>query len=445
MWADDTAEAPAGSGPARTRSYRLPGLHVEEFSIPVPLDHFGDRPGSLEVFARVVGAPGSTKPFLLYLQGGPGVEAFRTTADSPPWLARALEDYRVVMLDQRGTGRSTPIGIVDGAVTGVPNALRTPPRSDAEADALAAHLTHYRADAIVEDAELVRQALGTRTWSVLGQSFGGFCTLRYLNSHPGSVAQAFFTGGLPAVGRTSAEQPTLTEVYERTWETMARKSRDFHRRFPQSRERLLALAERSAQGLELPDGSHAGPAHVRLLGHLLGASGGPERLHYLLDLDVDSASFRADFAAAQPYSARNPLYAVLHESCWANGVTSYWAAESAMPGEVREDPSLLAGEHVAQEIFRTGGLRAWEGVAHTLAAHDWPVLWEPSRLAAAEVPAAAIVYFDDAYVPREYSLATAELLPDVRVWVTNEYEHNGLRASGSAVLDRLIRMVRDEV
>jgi pimeloyl-ACP methyl ester carboxylesterase len=440
----DNPRATVRSGSARTRSYRLPGLHVEELSVQVPLDHFGDRPGSLEVFARVVGAPGSTKPFLLYLQGGPGAEAFRPTADSPAWLPRALEDYRVVMLDQRGTGRSTPIGVVDGAVTGVPNALRTPPRSDADAEGLASHLTHYRADAIVEDAEIVRRALGAQTWSVLGQSFGGFCTLRYLNSHPDSMDQAFFTGGLPAVGATPAEQATPTEVYARTWTTMIGKSRDFHRRSPRGRDRLLALAERSAEGLELPDGTVAGPAHVRLLGHLLGASGGVERLHYLLDLDIDSAAFRADFAAAQPFTARNPLYAVLHESCWANGTASYWAAESAMPEEVRADPSLLGGEHIGQEVFRTGGLRAWESVAHALAAHEWPVLWQPAQLAAAEVPAAAVVFFDDAYVPREYSLATAELLPDARVWVTNEYEHNGLRASGSRVLDRLIRMSRDE-
>ena len=81
-----------------------------EHTLTVPLDH--DRPGgaTIEVFAREV-APshGSDRPYLLFLQGGPGHEAPRPIRwpSAPAWLARALRDYRVIMLDQRGTGRST--------------------------------------------------------------------------------------------------------------------------------------------------------------------------------------------------------------------------------------------------------------------------------------------------------------------------------------------------
>jgi hypothetical protein len=35
-------------------------------------------------------------------------------------------------------------------------------------------------------------------------------------------------------------------------------------------------------------------------------------------------------------------------------------------------------------------------------------------------------------------MATAALLPGLRTWVTSEYEHNGLRASGEGVLDHLL-------
>ena len=47
----------------------------------------------------------------------------------------------------------------------------------------AAYLTHFRADEIVNDCELVREALGAERWTVLGQSFGGFTTLHYLSTH----------------------------------------------------------------------------------------------------------------------------------------------------------------------------------------------------------------------------------------------------------------------
>jgi hypothetical protein len=46
-------------------------------------------------------------------------------------------------------------------------------------------------------------------------------------------------------------------------------------------------------------------------------------------------------------------------------------------------------------------------------------------------------------VVREYSLATASLLPRVEPWITNEWLHSGLRTSGTAVLDRLVALTRD--
>jgi hypothetical protein len=52
------------------------------------------------------------------------------------------------------------------------------------------------------------------------------------------------------------------------------------------------------------------------------------------------------------------------------------------------------------------------------------------------------VYFEDAYVPREFSLATADVLPQATCWVTSEYEHNGLRASGTGVFDHLHEIIR---
>jgi hypothetical protein len=58
------------------------------------------------------------------------------------------------------------------------------------------------------------------------------------------------------------------------------------------------------------------------------------------------------------------------------------------------------------------------------------------------VPCAAAIYAEDAYVDSALSLETARQIPTMRPWVTNEYEHNGLRASGGLVLDRLIKLTR---
>ena len=84
--------------------------------------------------------------------------------------------------------------------------------------------------------------------------------------------------------------------------------------------------------------------------------------------------------------------------------------------------------------------------ADMLAERDgWPPLYDPARLAANEVPTAAAVYYDDMYVDREFSMQTAQAIRGLQAWVTSEYEHDGLRVSDGAVLDRLIGMVRGTI
>ena len=78
-----------------------------------------------------------------------------------------------------------------------------------------------------------------------------------------------------------------------------------------------------------------------------------------------------------------------------------------------------------------------------LAQHPWPLLYDAAALEANEVPAAAIVYADDMYVPRELSEETARRIPHLDVWLTNEWDHDGLGVDGPRILDRLIRLVRE--
>lgn len=52
---------------------------------------------------------------------------------------------------------------------------------------------------------------------------------------------------------------------------------------------------------------------------------------------------------------------------------------------------------------------------------------------------ASLVYTDDMYVDMNLSLQTAKGLGNCRLWLTNEHEHNGLRAS-DRVLERLLAM-----
>jgi pimeloyl-ACP methyl ester carboxylesterase len=403
---------------------RTSGLVLTEHTFDVPLDHARPDGERIEVFAREVADPGGLdRPLLVFFQGGPGHEAPRPTANpmSPGWLERALADYRVLMLDQRGTGRSTPVGRLDGMT----------PKEQAD------HLACFRADSIVADAEVIRRELGVERWSVLGQSFGGFCVATYLSTAPEGLREAFFTGGVPPVGTP------VDDVYAATYRRMLERNERYYARYPGDRDRVRAFHEQlTADDVRLPNGDRLTYRRFRQVGNFLGMSDGAEKLHYLLELPVTSPAFRHDVQDAMPFS-RNPIYAVIHEACYADGHATRWAAERVRPSAYDDDVTLLTGEHVYPWMFEDfGALAPLREAADILAEHEWPPLYDADRLRRNEVPAAAAIYWDDPYVESRFSLETVALTPGLRPWVTNEYDHNGLRADGARVLDRLVDLAR---
>jgi pimeloyl-ACP methyl ester carboxylesterase len=200
---------------------RVPGLVVTEHWWELPLDHREPDGEQIGVFAREVVAQEKADkgfPWIVFFNGGPGLGCCRPL-DKSGWIKRASEEFRVLLLDQRGTGRSTAV-----------DAESVTARGDAEAQA--AFLCHFRADAIVRDAELIRRELSVERWSVLGQSFGGFCVMNYLSFFPGSLKEALITGGVPPLDRS------VDHVYRATYRRMLDRNRIFYDRYPQDVERV---------------------------------------------------------------------------------------------------------------------------------------------------------------------------------------------------------------
>ena len=375
------------------------------------------------MFTREIAHPdGLERPYLLYLEGGPEFESPRPARKtSPPWLARALADFRVLMLDQRGTGRSSAVGAE----------LPGTPEQQAE------RLSHFRADSIVADAELLRAELGVEQWSVLGQSFGGFCTLSYISLAPGGVREALFTGGLPPLGAR------IDDVYRATHAHMRERSERYYARYPEDRLRVRALLERVRESpLRLPGGDALHEGRVRQLGEVLGMGDGAERLHYLLELSPDSRAFLHD---AQRFASfpRNPLYAVLHEACWADTGATEFSAERMLAELPERGDDIFTGEHIFRWMFEDyAELAPLREAAELLARRSWPALYDHARLERNEVPAAAVIYAEDVYVERTFSEETAARVRGLRPWLTNECEHDGLSVDGERVLGRLLDLVR---
>jgi pimeloyl-ACP methyl ester carboxylesterase len=421
-------------------SYRHPGTVLTDRSFTVPLDHSKPDGEQIELFAReVVAADKATAdlPWLVFLQGGPGFGSPRPIGRES-WLDRALNGYRVLLLDQRGTGRSSPANRRSLARLGT---------ARAQAD----YLALFRADAIVADAELVRkQVTGGAPWSVLGQSFGGFCTVAYLSHAPGGLREALITGGLPGLD-TSAD-----DVYRATYPLVARKNAEHYARYPGDVEAAKKIAAHLAAGdVRLPGGGRLTVEAFQTLGGMLGSSTGSHALHYLLEDPFTGSELSDDFlrqTESHLTFSPGPLYALVHEACYAQGGATRWAAQrirgefpefdaaAALDGDA---PLLFTGEMIYPWMFENDPvLTPLAEAAELLAQRDsWPPLYDAGRLRANDVPAAAAVYHDDMYVPRDFSVVTADRIRGLRAWVTNEYEHDGLRVSNGRVLDRLIAMV----
>ncbi|GAA4213517.1 alpha/beta fold hydrolase [Actinocatenispora rupis] len=418
-----------------TGTYRQHGMVFTDHVVEVPLDHARPDGPTIEVFAReVVAADKRTRdlPCLLYLQGGPGGKAIRPATRSG-FVGRALDEYRVVLLDQRGTGRSTPAN------------RQTLP---ADATAQAEYLAHFRADAIVADAEAVRAEIaGGAPWDTLGQSYGGFITLTYLSQAPEGVRRAFVTGGLPSLTATAAD------VYRVTFDAMVEKSAAYFARHPGDRALCARIVEHlHRHDVRMPTGERLSPRRFQGVGVGLGQRSGFDTLHWLLEEAFVGGQLSDTFVAGVHDTvslATRPLYAVFQELIYNQGGASGWAAEAeyARRPEFAVDAAdfVFTGEtyhpfHFAEDP----ALVPLAGATDLLAARtDWPALYDRERLSRNEVPVYAAVYHDDMYVPREYSLETARAVANVRPWVTNEYEHDGLRES-TAVLDRLLALAKED-
>jgi pimeloyl-ACP methyl ester carboxylesterase len=96
-----------------TVTHRVPGLILTDHEFQVPIDHTQPAGARLTVFAREAVALDKAQanlPWLVFFQGGPGFGSPRPIDTSAPgWIGQAVKEYRVLLLDQRGTGRSTPI------------------------------------------------------------------------------------------------------------------------------------------------------------------------------------------------------------------------------------------------------------------------------------------------------------------------------------------------
>ena len=223
--------------PDTIRAFDGRAVAVDRLTLRVREPGAGNSVFEHRVVSLVMRGPDSTKrPPLVFLMGGPGIPA-SLIARVPPYLTlfeRLRASGDVVLLDQRGTGLSTPsLDCPAGAPpdSGLLLSLEHLTRDVARVYAACAGrlraagvpMEAYATAAVAEDVDRVRRALGSERVRLLGMSYGTLLALEYAERFPDRVDRVALQG---AMGREhGARRPKeLDALFDRLAAAVARDS-----------------------------------------------------------------------------------------------------------------------------------------------------------------------------------------------------------------------------
>ncbi|GJJ11753.1 hypothetical protein Clacol_005991 [Clathrus columnatus] len=382
------------------------------------------------------------------LKGGPGyeVDIFEMQGVAREIHARG---YQTLWLDQRGTGLSTPI---------CPDVLSS--KSDVD---ICEYVKHFRADNIVRDCEMIRWILlgdrpnpTDRKWTIMGQSFGGFCSITYLSFYPFALKEVFLAGGLaPLIYNPDP-------AYRRLFPRIIKRNIIYYKKYPKDIRRVGAIGFYSLVFVDdlLPNGGNLTPRRFQQLGLDFGFSGGIDRVHQIVfraanDLKLFGQLSYKLLQSIQNATALdgNPLYMLFQETLYCNGRASNWSAERLLEDYPEFDwdiiklkpdsePLFFLGEMVLRHMFDDyAGLRPFKGAAEILAQKtDWPPLFNLKQLMKNEVPVSAMTFLDDMYIDFDLSQDTTERINNVEQCITNQLFHNAIIHDPKTLMSNLFEL-----
>ena len=456
--------------PAVIDTFIVDAIKVSTLKFTLPLDHARPAGAALSVVAKVVNnykynhnnnnsnnhqtfdkEKDISNKVILFLQGGPGFPSVTPTSRStPPFLQPLLaRDYTVILLDQRGTGLSTPLD-ADLILS-----------KGTDAKGQFEFIKHFRADSIVNDCELIRKQLlqPDAKWSLLGQSFGGFTSISYMSMYPESLSAVFLTGGLAPIQITSVD-----DVYHATYQRTMQRNRAYYTKFPQDVERVNFIVQYLAQNdVNLPNGGKLTVDRFRALGLTFGGGGGTLSLHNLvtlmyMELQTNGCLSYGTKTNLMNYLGfeTNPLYFLFQEAIYINGpgIKSGWSAQRILDYHKRHNvnddnsaasPFIFTGEIVTPEMLHSHSeLAKLAPLANYIHQHDdWSHIYNLTNLTKVKwdtLPCVAQVYLDDQYVDYELGMRNIELF-EFKPIITNQLFHDGVRQAAADVIDGLHRVL----
>jgi pimeloyl-ACP methyl ester carboxylesterase len=208
----DQATAPVGDGSLVTSSHRpAPALHDSgacepaqaDFScstLTVPLDHADPTGHGLDLHVAVQDEPSAPRPVLLFLTGGPGQPGVSYATKTSRMMAPVLTRYRLVMIDQRGTG-GTALNCPALQQQMAETDLIPPTQAAVEecSSILGETRGDYSTAQTVQDLDWLRRALGVTTLAIDGISYGTYVAENYAMTFPHHVDHLVLDSVVPHV------------------------------------------------------------------------------------------------------------------------------------------------------------------------------------------------------------------------------------------------------
>jgi pimeloyl-ACP methyl ester carboxylesterase len=175
----------------------------------VPLDRSGGQAGNLTLsLTRVPAASNPGNVAVVALAGGPGQAAVPLAADFASILGPAIVSRDLVVLDQRGTGGSSPLDCP--ALRQTSGSLVSVTQSCAEQ--LGPRRAFFKTSDTVQDLEALRVAGGYAKLVLYGVSYGTKVATAYASAYPANVESLVLDSVVTPEGPDAFRRSSLTAV-----------------------------------------------------------------------------------------------------------------------------------------------------------------------------------------------------------------------------------------
>lgn len=202
-WAQETTTEPVGT--LNQEQCYLKGIseQLNCGSVRVPENYDAPEARSLAIHYVILPAVSENKKPdpLVILAGGPGQAATELAAMIDRMFRDVRQQRDIVLIDQRGTGRSDPLACEMSYVEELVKTDDEIDLAELSQQCLETHagrdLTQYHTVNAIRDFEAVREALGYEQVNLYGGSYGSRAGLVYMREAPGAVRSAVLDAMAP--------------------------------------------------------------------------------------------------------------------------------------------------------------------------------------------------------------------------------------------------------